>query len=100
MLELAEAGAEGHRLVGEAAARMVDWLVVVGAGAAGIAEGARAAGMNPAGIVRVRDTDEAVESLTPRLRDGDVVLVKASRGMALERVVDGLRRELDPGGGR
>ena len=100
MLELGDASAEGHRLVGEAAARSVDWLVVVGAGAAGIADGAHAAGMDPAGIIRVRDTGEALESLPPRLRDGDVVLVKASRGVALERVVDGLRRELDPGGGR
>ena len=97
MLELGDASAEGHRLVGEAAARMVDWLIVVGAGAAGIAEGADAAGMDPASIIRVRDAEEAIESLPPRLRDGDVVLVKASRGIALERVVDGLRRELDPG---
>jgi len=96
MLELGETSAEGHRLVGEAAARTVDWLVVVGAGAAGIAEGAIAAGMDPAGVFRVRDTDDAVESVRPRLRDGDVVLVKASRGLALEQVVVGLRGELDP----
>ena len=100
MLELGDASAEGHRLVGEAAARMVDWLLVVGAGAAGIAEGADAAGMDPASIIRVRDAEEAVESLPPRLRDGDVVLVKASRGIGLDRLVDGLRHELgggDPG---
>ena len=40
------------------------------------------------------DAETALEALLPRLRDGDVVLVKASRGIALERVVDGLRREL------
>ena len=44
MLELGDAADEGHRAVGEAAARTVDWLVVVGDGAAGIADGARAAG--------------------------------------------------------
>jgi phospho-N-acetylmuramoyl-pentapeptide-transferase len=53
MLELGEAADEGHRAVGEAAARTVDWLVVVGDGAAGIAEGAQAAGLAPARIVRV-----------------------------------------------
>jgi len=100
MLELGDASAEGHRLVGEAAARIVDWLLVVGAGASGIAEGAQAAGMDPSSITRVRDADEAVESLPPRIRDGDVVLIKASRGIALERVVDGLRRELGPSVGR
>jgi len=97
MLELGDASEEGHRVVGEAAARTVDWLIVVGAGAAGIVEGAQAAGLDPAAIVRVRDADMALESLPPRLRDGDVVLIKASRGMALDRVVDGLRRELGDG---
>ena len=100
MLELGDASDEGHRVVGEAAARMVDWLVVIGAGASGIAEGAQSAGMDPASILRVRDADVALEAIPPRLRDGDVVLVKASRGMALDRVVDGLRREFEHGASR
>ena len=41
-----------------------------------------------------RDAEAALDALPPRLRDGDVVLVKASRGIGLDRVVDGLRREL------
>ncbi len=94
MLELGDATDEGHRAVGEAAARTVAWLVVVGPGAAGIADGAIAAGMDPSRVVRVRDADAALEAVPPRLRDGDVVLLKASRGIALDRVVDGLRREL------
>jgi UDP-N-acetylmuramoyl-tripeptide--D-alanyl-D-alanine ligase len=97
MLELGEASDEGHRVVGEAAARTVEWLVVVGDGAAGIAEGATDAGLDPARIVRVRDAGEALEAVSPRLRDGDVVLVKASRGIGLDGLVEGLRREL---GGR
>lgn len=98
MLELGEATDEGHRVVGEAAARTVDWLIVVGDGAAGIAEGAIAAGMDPARIARVHDAEAALDAVPPRLRDGDVVLVKASRGIGLDRVVDGLRRELGQGG--
>jgi UDP-N-acetylmuramoyl-tripeptide--D-alanyl-D-alanine ligase len=94
MLELGEASDEGHWLVGEAAARTVDWLVVVGAGARAIADGAAAAGLDEADIVRVPDVEAALAAIPPRMRDGDVVLVKASRGIALERVVDGLRREL------
>ena len=82
MLELGEASDEGHRVVGEAAARTVDWLVVVGAGARGIAEGAAAAGLAERDIVRVPDAETALDALVPRLRDGDVVLVKASRGIA------------------
>ena len=97
MLELGDASDEGHREVGEAAARTVDWLMVVGVGAAGIAEGAEAAGLSASAILRVHDADAALAALPPRLRDGDVVLVKASRGVALDAVVDGLRRELGDG---
>jgi len=97
MLELGDAHEAGHREVGEAAARTVDWLVVVGEGAAGIAEGAEAAGLDPARITRLPDAEAALDVLPPRLRDGDVVLLKASRGIGLDRVVDGLRAVL--GGG-
>ena len=94
MLELGDASEDGHRLVGEAAARTVDWLVVVGDGAAAIAEGAVDGGLDPARVFRVRDVDAALETIPPRLRDGDVVLIKASRGIGLDVLVDGLRREL------
>ena len=94
MLELGEASDEGHRLVGEAAARTVESLMVVGAGARGIADGAIAAGLDPSRVVRVRDVDDARDALVSRLRDGDVVLVKASRGIGLDRLVDDLRRDL------
>ena len=90
MLELGDASAEGHQVVGEAAARTIDWLVVVGQAAAGIAKGALASGMEPGRVSIVADVDAALEFLPPRLRDGDVVLVKASRGIGLERVVAGL----------
>jgi UDP-N-acetylmuramoyl-tripeptide--D-alanyl-D-alanine ligase len=53
--------------------------------------------MDLARIVRVRDVDAALDILPPRLRDGDVVLVKASRGIGLDRIVDGLRHELRQG---
>jgi UDP-N-acetylmuramoyl-tripeptide--D-alanyl-D-alanine ligase len=100
MLELGDVSDEGHRAVGEAAARTVDWLVVVGQGAAGIADAAIAAGMEPGRVVQVRDAESALEAVSPRLRDGDVVLLKASRGIGLDRVVDGLEREFGRGSKR
>jgi UDP-N-acetylmuramoyl-tripeptide--D-alanyl-D-alanine ligase len=100
MLELGEAADEGHRAVGEAAGQTLDWVVVVGDGAAAIAEAAIAAGLDPARVVRVRDAERALEAVAPRLRDGDVVLLKASRGIELDRVVAGLRRELGEGPAR
>jgi UDP-N-acetylmuramoyl-tripeptide--D-alanyl-D-alanine ligase len=95
MLELGEEHAAGHRAVGRAAADAgLDLLVVVGARAAPIAHAARSRGMDPARIARVHDRDAALDLLRPRLVRGDVVLFKASRGVALDLLVDRLRDEL------
>ncbi|HVA85961.1 MAG TPA: UDP-N-acetylmuramoyl-tripeptide--D-alanyl-D-alanine ligase [Candidatus Saccharimonadales bacterium] len=91
MLELGDAGPAGHLEVGEAAAATADLLVVVGAGAHGIAEGARAAGLPADRTAMVPDCDAAAVLLADWLRPGDVVLLKASRGVAMERLVEELR---------
>lgn len=94
MLELGEATDAGHHEVGLAAGRVADLLIVVGEGASGIAEGAREAGLDPDRILEVADAEAAHDVLRPRLVPGDVVLVKASRGIALEHLVEALRTEL------
>jgi UDP-N-acetylmuramoyl-tripeptide--D-alanyl-D-alanine ligase len=94
MLELGKGAATGHREVGTAAAATVDLLVVVGKGASGIAAGAKAAGLDASRILEARDREAALDLLRVRLRDGDVVLVKASRGVELDVLVDALRAEL------
>lgn len=96
MLELGEAHEDGHRVVGEAAADAVDRLVVVGEDASAIADGAISAGLDSSRVVVLADADAALDHLRSRLRDGDVVLIKASRGIALESLVDALRAELGP----
>ena len=94
MRELGAAHEAGHREAGESAGRVLDELIVVdgapGGAARGIVEGALAAGLAPARIAVAADVAEAVGATLARLRPGDVVLVKASRGVELERVVDGL----------
>ncbi len=94
MLELGDAHIAGHRAVGEAAARAVELLVVIGSGAAEIAEGAQAGGLDPSRVIRVPDRDAALDVLRPRIRRGDVILLKGSRGAALDLLVDRLREEL------
>jgi UDP-N-acetylmuramoyl-tripeptide--D-alanyl-D-alanine ligase len=94
MLELGDAHDEGHRAVGEAAGAVAELLIVVGPEAGGIVEGALDAGLERARIHLAVDAEEALDVLRPRLRDKDVVLVKASRGIGLDRVVDGLRLEV------
>jgi UDP-N-acetylmuramoyl-tripeptide--D-alanyl-D-alanine ligase len=94
MLELGEGHISGHRTVGEAAAAVVDLLVVVGAGAAPIAEAARDAGLAGDRVIQVQDRDAALDALRPRVRSGDVVLVKASRGIELDVLVADLAAHL------
>lgn len=94
MLELGEASVDGHLETGTRAAAACAMLMTVGTGATDIARGARDAGMPPAAIVEVADRAEAMAVLTTLLRPGDVVLVKASRGAELDRLVDSLRSAL------
>jgi UDP-N-acetylmuramoyl-tripeptide--D-alanyl-D-alanine ligase len=90
MLELGAEHESGHREVGEAAAAILDRLVVVGDGAGGIAAGAIASGLDPDAVSSVADRAEALDVLGRDLASGDIVLVKASRGVALDLLVDDL----------
>jgi len=87
MRELGDAASEEHRAVGRLVGELgIDVLVVVGPDAAEIGEAAKA-WVSP---LHARDVREAVDLLRETVRAPDVVLVKASRGAALERVVEGL----------
>ncbi len=92
MLELGDLSDAGHRAVGEAAARVVAELIVVGPGAGRMADAAVDAGLPAARIHRVADREAALIALEAIVRDDDVVLVKASRGAALDALVEVLRQ--------
>jgi UDP-N-acetylmuramoyl-tripeptide--D-alanyl-D-alanine ligase len=94
MLELGDDHEPGHERVGAAAAGVVDALVVIGPAARGIATGARAGGLAADRILELADRESAVAPLVSLLRDGDVVLVKASRGIGLDVLVEDLRASL------
>jgi UDP-N-acetylmuramoyl-tripeptide--D-alanyl-D-alanine ligase len=98
MLELGDGHEAGHERVGAAAAGVVERLLIIGNGAAGIARGARAAGLAPERIAEVADRTAALAYLLASLTTGDVVLIKASRGIALDLLVDDLREHLEAGG--
>jgi UDP-N-acetylmuramoyl-tripeptide--D-alanyl-D-alanine ligase len=91
MLELGEHAAEAHLEVGRAVREMgVDMLVVVGQLAKLIARGAIDAGMPVSAISEFDDSWRAAKELPDKVRERDVVLVKGSRAMKMERVVEGL----------
>jgi UDP-N-acetylmuramoyl-tripeptide--D-alanyl-D-alanine ligase len=87
MLELGEYEERGHRMVGVRAAEVVDELVAVGERARWIAEEARLSGLSPERIAVLESSAEAIDHLLPRVTEGDVVLVKGSRGMHMDQIV-------------
>jgi len=95
MLELGEKEGEFHAGAGRTAARSGwDLLVTVGPLAKRMAEGAAAAGMDRARILPFADSIEAAEGIVPLLRENDLVLVKGSRGMRMERIIEALKERI------
>ncbi len=88
MLELGVHSEDAHLEVGRLAA-CCDVLVVVGTRARGIADGARNAGLSEEKIhsYDAGMSDRAGSDVAKELRAGDVVLVKGSQGMRMERAV-------------
>jgi UDP-N-acetylmuramoyl-tripeptide--D-alanyl-D-alanine ligase len=97
MLELGPDEERLHREVGALAASVLNGLVAVGERGRWIAAAARATGL--ASVSEASDAEEAADVVERDLAPGpgDLLLVKASRGIALDRTVDLLR---GPGSGR
>lgn len=94
MLELGPYEESGHREVGRLAAPVVSLLVLLGPRSRWIADGAVAQGFPEDRIYSASDHEDAARWLLEWLQPGDVVLVKGSRAMEMERVIDALRRRL------
>jgi UDP-N-acetylmuramoyl-tripeptide--D-alanyl-D-alanine ligase len=90
MLELGDDAESEHHRVGREAAALADRLIVVGDGAKAMADGAVEGGMDAERVELAADRAEALTMLLAELRDGDTVLVKASRGAALDLLVEQL----------
>jgi UDP-N-acetylmuramoyl-tripeptide--D-alanyl-D-alanine ligase len=95
MLELGDHATRLHEECGRAAAQAgLDWLITVGGDAAGVlAHAAVAAGLAPGSVVHVPSRDEAAEVALQKARPGDLILVKGSRGIRTDVVVDSLKAE-------
>ena len=93
MLELGESSLALHRQVAERARNLgLEGLVIVDGGAEGAAMLEAAAGLER--LLRVGRPEEALEPLLGWLRPGDALLLKASRGVALERLLPLLQERL------
>lgn len=89
MLELGQTSATEHLRIGHEAAEAADLVIAVGELGAGIGVGARDAG---AEVRTVADADAAGTLLAELLREGDLVLLKASRAVGLDRALATLER--------
>lgn len=95
MLELGSDGPGEHVSLGESAARAgIGRLVTLGEFGPVVAEAARAAGL--ASAVAVSDKSAALRLVLDALGADDVVLVKASRGLALDTVADEIMTSAPP----
>ncbi len=93
MLELGDGSAEEHLRIGRLAADLgIEILVAVGRTSKELASGALAGGLNSGSIFAFHDKKGALLALKDILREGDSILVKGSRGVALEDVVEGIKR--------
>jgi len=94
MLELGGFSEEGHRTVGrEVVESGAAKLIVVGERARDIARGAEEAGMKRDDIFHFSDADAARLFVQERMREGDLVLVKGSQGMRMEKIVKEIMAE-------
>ena len=97
MLELGPTGPRLHRERGRALAGRVDALAVVGPLAREILEGALEAGIPVASLHHFATAADAAAAVGELVRPGDAVLVKGSRGVKLEAVVDAIAARFGEG---
>ncbi|MDO8587973.1 MAG: UDP-N-acetylmuramoyl-tripeptide--D-alanyl-D-alanine ligase [Armatimonadota bacterium] len=91
MLELGDHADSEHAEIGALLAEQgVDMLITVGELGRRIADGAVSSGFPASEITSLGNSSEVSDVLRPELRPGDVVLVKGSRAVKMEIVVEGI----------
>lgn len=95
MLELGRYAKEAHRQVGERAAKVADMLITVGFRSRAVAEAALDAGMPESNILQYElgESERAGDELLPSLGKGDIILIKGSQGVRMEKAVRALMAE-------
>ena len=93
MLELGPYEREGHVMVGASAGEVAQELIGVGELSKITLDSARSAGLSSEHIHWASETMQAVEMLQSMLKEGDVVLIKGSHGLRMDRIVSALEVE-------
>ena len=90
MLELGKYTAEEHRKIGVFAKSKADILITVGPRAKLIAEEGKRVKFGVKNIFTFQTKQEAIEALPKIIEEGDLVLIKGSQGMRMEKIVESL----------
>ena len=93
MLEIGKYSPEAHTRVGKKAAEVADLIFAIGNRAGFIAEGAINAGFDANKIFQFSTSDEARMSVQKEMQENDVILVKGSRSMKMEKIVEEIMAE-------
>jgi UDP-N-acetylmuramoyl-tripeptide--D-alanyl-D-alanine ligase len=93
MLELGEIEESAHRVVGRRVAEVADLLISIGQRARWIADEACISGMGAGQITMLNTNAEAIALLSGLMRSGDFVLIKGSRGVAMDGIVAALQQQ-------
>jgi len=88
MLELGQYSMQAHEKVGEQVADGADLLITVGVRARGIAEGALEHGFGEEKILQFDDSVRAGRELQNLIQPGDVILIKGSQSIRMEKMVE------------
>ena len=93
MLELGDASKEAHEDLGRfIAGQSIDFLIVVGELASSIGKGALESGMKEERVLICNTLKEASGILDEQLKSDDIVLIKGSRGMRMEKIIEELKK--------
>ncbi|MBM4263784.1 MAG: UDP-N-acetylmuramoyl-tripeptide--D-alanyl-D-alanine ligase [Deltaproteobacteria bacterium] len=94
MFELGKKSRQEHLLLGKEIARSgIERVYLLGKEAAAVRRGGESAGMSAERITIGSDHGDIAEQLRARLKAGDALLVKGSRGMAMEKVLQSLQSQ-------
>jgi len=88
MLELGSYSIEEHRKVGVVASKVANVLVTVGIRSRATADAALDAGMDENNILQFENSVEAGKYLENIISVGDIILIKGSQSMRMERAVE------------
>jgi UDP-N-acetylmuramoyl-tripeptide--D-alanyl-D-alanine ligase len=91
MLELGDHAGQAHDDAGAIAGKSADWVIALGEHADRVVKSALKAGLKQGHALRADSVDHAVELVKPLLSPQTQVLVKGSRGMRMERIVEAIR---------